>query len=250
VNQGEEALRAFALTLGGTLITLLGVIAVLSGNALLALAGLALLAVGGCALIAALVGDLPQGRPALARISAETGSDLSVTALELVRRRLRGSTGPGGAPDEQVVRGRLRGLPVSVRARLALDETRPREATCRVDVPLDPSLAGTSRGAARLDAGGLELDVKDATVDDLLDALEELIALAAPLQGEGTPRVVRRRPREATVTRCPYCRSAIDDDVVVCERCATPQHAACFEEHGRCSVHACDGARARARERA
>src|SRR4051812_19338719 len=46
--------------------------------------------------------------------------------------------------------------------------------------------------------------------------------------------------------RCPYCHGrlrrdahAAGLDVVACDACATPHHAACFAEHSRCTVLGC-----------
>jgi hypothetical protein len=45
--------------------------------------------------------------------------------------------------------------------------------------------------------------------------------------------------------RCIYCHGDIQDgdEVVQCERCATPHHDECYEVHGGCAVHACGGRR-------
>ena len=38
---------------------------------------------------------------------------------------------------------------------------------------------------------------------------------------------------------CPYCEKRLQepDNVLVCERCGTPYHAACWYEHKGCKYH-------------
>ncbi len=45
-------------------------------------------------------------------------------------------------------------------------------------------------------------------------------------------------------TACPYCRAGFepDDEVTVCEACATPHHADCYAENGGCTVFGCSKA--------
>jgi len=55
------------------------------------------------------------------------------------------------------------------------------------------------------------------------------------------------RPRAAVQVRrrCPFCHDAIEAEaLVVCATCATPHHATCFGQHGRCSLLGCGGAQA------
>lgn len=53
------------------------------------------------------------------------------------------------------------------------------------------------------------------------------------------------RARAATrERRCPFCHLTFEEEDpgsprVRCAQCQTPQHADCWEEHGRCSVHGC-----------
>ena len=45
--------------------------------------------------------------------------------------------------------------------------------------------------------------------------------------------------------RCPYCHADVDlagDEWLACEGCLARHHAACFEEHGRCSACGYGGA--------
>ena len=48
----------------------------------------------------------------------------------------------------------------------------------------------------------------------------------------------------SAATACPYCRSGFEpeDEVVVCDACATPHHADCFAENGGCTVFGCSKA--------
>jgi TM2 domain-containing membrane protein YozV len=45
-------------------------------------------------------------------------------------------------------------------------------------------------------------------------------------------------------TACPYCRAGFeaDDEIKVCEVCATPHHADCYAENGGCTVFGCANA--------
>ena len=45
-------------------------------------------------------------------------------------------------------------------------------------------------------------------------------------------------------TSCPYCRAPFepDDEITVCESCATPHHADCYAENGGCTVFGCSKA--------
>jgi len=45
-------------------------------------------------------------------------------------------------------------------------------------------------------------------------------------------------------TACPYCRAGFEpeDEVKVCEACATPHHADCYAENGGCTVFGCKNA--------
>jgi hypothetical protein len=43
---------------------------------------------------------------------------------------------------------------------------------------------------------------------------------------------------------CPYCRAALEaeDELTICEACATPHHADCYAENGGCTVFGCSKA--------
>jgi len=45
-------------------------------------------------------------------------------------------------------------------------------------------------------------------------------------------------------TACPYCRAGFEpeDEVTLCEACATPHHADCYAENGGCTVFGCSKA--------
>jgi TM2 domain-containing membrane protein YozV len=45
----------------------------------------------------------------------------------------------------------------------------------------------------------------------------------------------------AAISACPYCRTTLEaeDELVVCEACATPHHADCYAENGGCTVFGC-----------
>jgi len=45
-------------------------------------------------------------------------------------------------------------------------------------------------------------------------------------------------------TACPYCRAGFEaeDEVKLCEACATPHHADCYAENGGCTVFGCKNA--------
>lgn len=45
-------------------------------------------------------------------------------------------------------------------------------------------------------------------------------------------------------TACPYCRTGFepDEEITVCEACATPHHADCYAENGGCTVFGCSKA--------
>jgi hypothetical protein len=45
-------------------------------------------------------------------------------------------------------------------------------------------------------------------------------------------------------TACPYCRAGFEpeDEVKLCEACATPHHADCYAENGGCTVFGCANA--------
>jgi len=54
------------------------------------------------------------------------------------------------------------------------------------------------------------------------------------------------RPRGGAAERCPYCHDCLEggevtDVEVVCERCGTVHHQACFAELGGCTVMGCPG---------
>ncbi len=52
----------------------------------------------------------------------------------------------------------------------------------------------------------------------------------------GRPRLIERR--------CPYCHDGLGNEAqVLCAGCVTPHHAACFGEHGGCSLLGCDAKR-------
>ena len=40
---------------------------------------------------------------------------------------------------------------------------------------------------------------------------------------------------------CPYCRSALSRNIVVCQSCGTAHHRSCWSRHQRCSVFGCKG---------
>lgn len=48
----------------------------------------------------------------------------------------------------------------------------------------------------------------------------------------------------ASTTACPYCRAPFEaeDEIKVCEACATPHHADCYAENGGCTVFGCANA--------
>ena len=82
-------------------------------------------------------------------------------------------------------------------------------------------------------------------------ALAGAIGVLAWIDGL-SPRPIPLRERQPLLDapRCPYCHG----DFVVrpevehcCLGCGTPMHAACWREHGGCSVYGCGGLR---RERA
>ena len=43
---------------------------------------------------------------------------------------------------------------------------------------------------------------------------------------------------------CPYCRAPFEteDEITICEACATPHHADCYSENGGCTVFGCSKA--------
>jgi hypothetical protein len=41
--------------------------------------------------------------------------------------------------------------------------------------------------------------------------------------------------------RCPFCHADLAGQRTRCARCGTPHHVECWEDHGRCSVHGCEG---------
>jgi hypothetical protein len=113
----------------------------------------------------------------------------------------------------------------------------------------------------RVSLSGLEATTPHTHVDALEEVLTALAALAAVVRRDPVPppdprpRVIAVRdgkPAEVHAVerdegaRCPFCRDALDGAIpaVTCDACGTPQHAACFEEHGRCSVHGCGRRRA------
>ena len=85
-----------------------------------------------------------------------------------------------------------------------------------------------------------------------MDCWIELVGLASVSIGvlleagyrarQGDVREARARPA-SQAKRCPYCHedlaSAEAPSLVCCARCATPHHAACWEDAPRCSVYGC-----------
>lgn len=60
------------------------------------------------------------------------------------------------------------------------------------------------------------------------------------LLGTARPRPRARSGPAGQARRCPYChQDLLDAPTTSCRRCGTPQHAACWEQHGTCSVHGC-----------
>jgi Prokaryotic RING finger family 1 len=51
--------------------------------------------------------------------------------------------------------------------------------------------------------------------------------------------------RSSRELRCPFCRDQIGEpkQAVRCAKCAAPHHQACWEDHGKCTTHACDSTR-------
>lgn len=61
----------------------------------------------------------------------------------------------------------------------------------------------------------------------------------------------RPTPRPSLEERCPYCHEAFAGaaiERVRCVGCGTRHHAECWTEHGRCSVHGCEGTRPNVRD--
>ena len=76
------------------------------------------------------------------------------------------------------------------------------------------------------------------------------------LQGiERRARARHARTREASSERrCPFCHLEFEEDeegsvTVRCASCGTPHHAACWTDHGGCSVFGCGSADLRPAER-
>lgn len=109
------------------------------------------------------------------------------------------------------------------------------------------------------------LEARAARVEQALAALRDPRAVARLVrQLETLARLLGQQPRPAprvsatersapatSATTCPYCRTPVDDDPDECPVCATPHHAECLREHGRCTVLGCRGRpRPRVQERA
>lgn len=81
----------------------------------------------------------------------------------------------------------------------------------------------------------------DARTSALLAHVQAL-ARAAGLHGE-LPTVEVSVAAKETAQRptCPYCRDTIAEaDQAACEGCATPHHAGCLSELGKCTVRGCE----------
>jgi len=83
-------------------------------------------------------------------------------------------------------------------------------------------------------------EVAAALQDDPLqdDPLQE------PLVEEGDPPASGASQPCLIERRCPYCHDGLGSgEQVLCSGCVTPHHAACFREHGGCSLLGCDAKR-------
>ncbi|MCO5169706.1 MAG: hypothetical protein M9894_25490 [Planctomycetes bacterium] len=149
----------------------------------------------------------------------------------------------------------------------ALRDGAPPPAPLREE-PAAGALVGLLAAGGEVDVGltGLEVTVPDrpGSPPDLERLARALITVAAavrtdtPPPPDPRPRLLAARTRPSTSdapalsvrrseTVCPYCRDALDeaqDEVVACAACGTLHHAACFEEHRRCTVRGCERRRA------
>lgn len=76
-----------------------------------------------------------------------------------------------------------------------------------------------------------------ARVEGPATLLAVLSEVAAALE-EDRPS---KQPTRLVERRCPYCHDGLGDQArVLCAGCATPHHAACFREHGGCSLLGCE----------
>lgn len=75
-----------------------------------------------------------------------------------------------------------------------------------------------------------------AVLSEVGIALQEEEHAPPPPPPDAVPSLIDRR--------CPYCHDSLSAaGQVLCARCVTPHHAACFQEHGACSLLGCGGER-------
>jgi hypothetical protein len=91
----------------------------------------------------------------------------------------------------------------------------------------------------------LEPPARSSLPPNLAAVLSEVGAALQGLRGpepEGEPEEASPPPRIGR--RCPYCHDDLGQEAqVLCAGCVTPHHAACFREHGGCSLLGCEAER-------